>query len=528
MFLSRVIIENFRAIPTLDFSLDETTVLVGENGAGKTSLLRALERCLGVRADSPVFRFEPHDFRPPPGEGNGDSPAPIRIRLVFVERHPDEWPQSHLDAVGTATTTRADGRRQLDWEVSARWEPAHEESVCDCRFLGTDDKPIDGVDHTVIVAGIRRLAPFLIFDEVERHEPADTTPEAFVDSRDPTLRDLERITEEIYGKLSGGWEELSPAELRLGRAVGRRIWNQFVAGDGNHRPYRPPSGGAQSLGPLLVFGAMLRARHGKRLDPEGQPIFAMEHIEARLHPSTLGSIWRVLDQMPLQKIVSTYSGEMLSAVPLRSLRRLVRRDHRVDVYRLRHEKISADDMRRIGYHIRARRGNALFDRCWLLVEGETEFWLLPEMARLCGYDFNAEGIACVEFAQCGIGPIVRLANDLGIRWHLVADGDTAGNYYADAAAGFLNGAEPHRHITRLPEKDIERYLFSAGYARVYRDAAGKRGGQSGAVIQRAIRARPKPFLALSVVEAAAAEHSPGVPPVLRRIIDTAVELARAV
>ena len=73
---------------------------------------------------------------------------------------------------------------------------------------------------------------------------------------------------------------------------------------------------------------------------------------------------------------------------------------------------------------------------------------------------------------------------------------------------------------------MERYLWGAGYAKVYRDAAGKRGGTSDAIIQRAIRSRPKPFLALSVVEAAAAERSPGVPPVLRKVIDTTVGLAR--
>ena len=43
----------------------------------------------------------------------------------------------------------------------------------------------------------------------------------------------------------------------------------------------------------------------------------------------------------------------------------------------------------------------MFARCWLLVEGETEFWIMPELARV-GWISRQEGIVCVEFAQCGV------------------------------------------------------------------------------------------------------------------------------
>ena len=65
-------------------------------------------------------------------------------------------------------------------------------------------------------------------------------------------------------------------------------------------------------------------------------------------------------------------------------------------------RYSVDDLRHIAYHVRLNRAGALFARCWLFVEGETEAWLLPELAQICGYDFPAEGIRCVEFAQSGL------------------------------------------------------------------------------------------------------------------------------
>lgn len=38
--------------------------------------------------------------------------------------------------------------------------------------------------------------------------------------------------------------------------------------------------------------------------------------------------------------------------------------------------LSAEDGRRIAFHIRFNRASSLFARCWLLVEGETETRLL--------------------------------------------------------------------------------------------------------------------------------------------------------
>jgi putative ATP-dependent endonuclease of OLD family len=217
------------------------------------------------------------------------------------------------------------------------------------------------------------------------------------------------------------------------------------------------------------------------------------------------------------------------------LRRLSRRDGHVRVHRLRADRLSVTELRRVGYHIRATRGGALFSRCWLLVEGESEFWLLRHLARVLGNDLDAEGVRCVEFAQCGVGPLVKLAQDLGIEWHLLADGDRSGAAYAAEAEQYLNGERAAARISRLPRRDIERCFWYHGYEDVYRRAAGlledSRGRQGtprpGSVIARAVRARSKPYLALTVAEEAAARGPEGVPPVLRDVIETSVALARA-
>ena len=533
MFLAAAAIENFRAIRRLEMSFEETTVLIGENGSGKTSVFDALHACLGIRPRGPEILFERHHFRPAEGGGL----EPVRILLRFEEREPGEWPEQQRRRF-RPVSVEAGGRAAIHWEVRARWDEASRAADVECRFLDAEGRELGHPAVPDLVHELRRLNPFLIFSANDhRYRPAAGSEAAQVDDLlarpRRTPRDLEGLTREIYDKLSESWESLTPAELRKARAAARRIWRRLVqprrrtsaAGNEHHLP----SGGAQSLAPLLVFGAILRARGARPLDPDVEPIFAAEHFGAHLHPCTLGSVRYVLETLPVQKLISTYSPELVSALPLPYLRRIVRRRARTDVYRFDGEGMPPDDLRRLAYHIRARRGGVLFDRCWLLVEGETEFWLLPEMARIMGYEVDAEGVGMVEFAQCGIGPILELARALGISWHLVADGDEAGDHYVGAAREYAAGAVED-HITRLPAVDIEHYLWNSGYSGVYSRAAGQTGRRSrrhrDAAIRRAIRAHSKPFLALSVIEACRAPDSPGVPPVIEAAIHTAVRLAR--
>jgi putative ATP-dependent endonuclease of OLD family len=88
--------------------------------------------------------------------------------------------------------------------------------------------------------------------------------------------------------------------------------------------------------------------------------------------------------------------------------------------------LNAEDGRRIAFHIRFNRASSLFARCWLLVEGETETWVINELARQCGHHFDAEGIKVIEFAQSGLKPLIKFARRMGIEWHVLVDGDEAG------------------------------------------------------------------------------------------------------
>ena len=293
--------------------------------------------------------------------------------------------------------------------------------------------------------------------------------------------------------------------------------------------------GARGVALVGLIGAILEARQLHLFAADAQPLLILEDVEAHLHPTTLSAMWELVERLPAQKIVTTNSGDLLAAVPLHAIRRIVTDARGTCVYRIDSRRYSVDDLRHIAYHVRLNRAGALFARCWLFVEGETEAWLLPELAQICGYDFPAEGIRCVEFAQSGLTSLIRLANDFGIEWHMLTDGDEAGHAYVATARAFLKGRSMEDRITILEEADIEHCLFYNGYADLYQRFAGavmkgprgrRRRERASSIIARAIHARSKPGLALAALEAANRPSSPGVPRQLRATIETAVRLAR--
>ena len=296
--------------------------------------------------------------------------------------------------------------------------------------------------------------------------------------------------------------------------------------------------GARSLAMLAFADSFFKAQastgsgDGESPNCDYYPLLSVENPEDDLHPLMLTSVWSLIDRMSPQRLLSTNSSDLLSAVPLTGMRRIVRSaDGLAKIYQVHSGHIHINDLRRIAYHLRIRRGTALFMRFWLLVEGETECWLLPEVARAMGYDLWGEGVEFVEFAQCGLTPLVNLANELGISWHLLADGDKAGHTYGKLAAPHAKSRGLGR-VTVLKQLDIENCFWENGYEHVFRMIAGpaqkgtKKAEKSKDVIKRAIRIASKPGLALALGRAMQAAGTEGIPAQLRDMIYDAVRTAR--
>lgn len=553
MFLHQLRIENFRAIRKTVISLDEGTSLVGENDCGISSVLDALERVLGYEEtgrEIPPWLFHRE-------QGSGEPAGPIRIYLKFREASLKEWDGSEFEAFRPLLEEWSNKPRELWYETVIHPPGEGEVPRVDQRLRSPTVKGV--FSDPALVGRLRRMNPVIRVSSgmLTGHGEPRTAPAVDPDGLlkiSPEMKALSvRILRAVDSRLSGrslhlqsdlddGYEAafrlLEMGQIKLGkweagltRSVGEIMgWRPGSEPSNGSAQMRDPDSSQQRLGILLLIGALLRARPGG-LAPDADPLWIIEEPEAHLHPITLSAVVTLVSLIQRQKIVTTYSSDLLAAFPLGQMRRLVRHDGLLHARRVHQNALSRSELRRFHYHIRKRFGVASFARLWLLVEGESEYWILPQLARLMGYDFSLEGIVCLEFAQCGIDPPLKVASELGIEWHVLADGDDAGNSYTGQAKRYMDGEPIEERLTVFPDRDIERFFWNCGYDDVYRKSSKLPEKvlnklSPGKIIRSAVRKQSKPFLALSIVEAVASTDSAGVPVVLQEMIETCVRVAR--
>lgn len=535
MYLRRLQIENYRGIREGTLTLEETTVLFGENDCGRSSIIEALALVLGSRGERFEERLQPyHFYRDAKGEL-----GPLRVRLRIGEEAAGTWqlPECMKKAFGGAQR----GRHEFDFEFAAVLDPASNAIRHSWRMqaAGRPGRAVENNPETL--EWLRMMVPLLLL----RPGFQAAAPGTEFEPEDPSLRALAAH----YRNLVTGTSPDLTAEMEAGARAANDVLMKYrkvfagavplmsaMASDILNRQQAADAGiqattGAHKLGVLLLLGAIIQLAQ-RSVSARAKPVLVIDNPESNLHPMTTAAMWRIIERITWQKVVTTNSGTILANASLGSLRRLTRSDGRVTEWSVQPRALSKDALRRISYHLRSKRASAMFARCWLLVEGETEYWIMPELARVCGHDFAAEGVSCVEFAQCGLRPLMKLADHLGIAWHVMADGDDAGRNYAETAlASKGRGSAGPEQVTMLRERDIEHCFWQHGLADVirkvaYPSAAG-RVGTASATIRKAIERTSKPFLALSLIEAVADRGPESVPPALRRVIESAVKLARS-
>ncbi len=567
MLLTQIAIKNFRGIEELSIPLERCTVLIGENNTGKTSVLEAVHTCLSRNLSRKVVPFGEYDFHLTAAKPDPSSAPPIEMDFTFVESAENEWPDAIVQGLEKAVQVRTDNRQEVRFRVVATYDPAIKDFTLEWSFLDLNNVELPTAKKPRIVSELQQLNPAFFLAAVRdagQHfqsrspfwGPFTKNPQIDEKTRIELEQQIEEINQSVLDShtpfnevktqvaKAGGLVPLAAADIVSVESIPARIFDmlsktqvKLAARSGSKLPITQHGAGTQSLSVLFLFEAFLNARLAEAYDADSEPLLALEEPESHLHPSAVRSLWNVLESLKGQKIVATHSGELLAAVPLRSIRRLARKAGKVKVFQVQDGTLTPDDERKIAYHVRAKRGNLLFAKSWLLVEGESEFWFLPEAARLLGYDFDLEGVCCVEFAQCGLAPLIKLARDLGIEWHVFADGDPAGHKYATIAREFLDATLEAGGLTLLTEKDIEHAMWAHGYSTVYESAVGaqQRANIKAAegtpdhteqTIRMAIKSTSKPHLAIAAVEAARLAGSPGLPATIKTAITAAVANAQ--
>ncbi|AGB78886.1 MULTISPECIES: ATP-dependent endonuclease [Pseudocitrobacter] len=548
MLLERVEIVGFRGINRLSLMLEQNNVLIGENAWGKSSLLDALTLLLSPRDE--LYHFVRNDFWFPPGDVKGREHH-LHIILTFRESEPGRYRGRRYRPLADCWSRGEDGYHRLFYRLEG--ELGADDSVMTLRsFIDSNGHALELDDIDAMARHLIRLMPVLRLRDARfmrriRNGTVPNTPDVEV-----TAQQLDFLSRELVSSP----QNLSDAQIRQGLSAMVQLLEHYFSEQGSdearnrlmrqrshdeqrswryldiiNRMIDKPGARSHRMILLALFSTLLQAKGTVRLDKDARPLLLIEDPETRLHPIMLSVAWNLLNLLPLQRVTTTNSGELLSLTPMEHVCRLVRESSRVAAWRLGPGGMNPDDSRRISFHIRFNRASSLFARCWLLVEGETETWVINELARQCGHHFDAEGVKVIEFAQSGLKPLIKFARRMGIEWHVLVDGDEAGKKYAATVRGLLNNdREQERHyLTTLPALDMEHFMYRQGFSDVYHRVAQLPENipmNMRRVITKAIHRSSKPDLAIEVAMEAGRRGVDAVPTLLRKMFSRVIWLAR--
>jgi hypothetical protein len=125
MRITRLSIVNFRSIKALDPELNDTTVLIGPNNAGKTAILDAVRIVLTRRWGQHGTGFTEYDVHLADEHADPKAPPGVSVEIRVEEQQAGEWPEAlHQDLDEIVQTDPVTGKTFIILRASCAWNEA--------------------------------------------------------------------------------------------------------------------------------------------------------------------------------------------------------------------------------------------------------------------------------------------------------------------------------------------------------------------------------------------------------------------
>lgn len=502
--VTEVRISNFRSLVDVAVELEDLTVLVGANNAGKTSFLDGMYAAIG--AGRKLVGVD--DIHVAAAETMAPQDRTVTIDIMVRPVAHDGKAIDVFPAGSFWTNTWGTGINQdvefhdfMAFRTTLSWNPIKGDYSLERRFL-KEWKSVDGwltaevsAEHVSseqlepialhyidakrdLEDDLRRQGSFwrrltdnlgLKEDDIKSFEAVLTELNKGIVDKSSVLQHLRDNLANVTSVVSAdaGGVEITPVARRL-RDLSKGVDVAFTSG-AQAFPLARHGMGTRSLASLLVFRAFMSWRYSLAHEQNDltHALLALEEPESHLHPQAQRSLFAQIKLIPGQRIVSTHSPYFAGQAKLAELRLFTKHQGVTTAKRLDLSSLKADDIRKLERTVIASRGDLLFSRALILFEGDTEEQAFPLWAQAYwGASSHELGFSFVAVGGTDYFPFIWLAQSFGIPWYVFSDGEEkpVAKLTADAKRAGIEDISKAENIVIVPKKrDLEGYLMDEGY-----------------------------------------------------------------
>lgn len=234
--------------------------------------------------------------------------------------------------------------------------------------------------------------------------------------------------------------------------------------------------GTRSWSSILTLRAFINLldKNAKMDDRVFFPIIAIEEPESHLHPNAQKKLYRQMDEICGQKIISTHSPYIAACAELHQIRSFYKSTN-LRVGNFENLKLSPEGIRKIKRQVISSRGEIFFSKLIIFFEGETEEQALPILfEKFFGYSPIELGVDFVGVGGYeGYLPFLNFAKQFNIPSVVISDADNIGivNKVRQQFNTVYGDEETESKLVFLDhECDYERQLLVDGFQEEIRKA----------------------------------------------------------
>ena len=140
--ISQIRIENFRCVRELDLPLDQTTVLIGANNAGKTAIMEAVRIALTRRWGQRGTGFTEYDVHCAEEVIDPKLAPAVRVLLRFEEDLDEPWDADMVAALEEQVVLTDQGANLISLRVTCAWSEEKDSFDPTWEFLDAAGQPL--------------------------------------------------------------------------------------------------------------------------------------------------------------------------------------------------------------------------------------------------------------------------------------------------------------------------------------------------------------------------------------------------